>query len=110
MKRVLVKFSTLTNWNTGVVRSAGAADGETELRANRETRRIELSSRMRWISIQPSPIATVTKPRVTMGEKLDSGTMTGTQWKRCHENDETGSVRRVRCRAASEARLKQVVA
>ena len=33
VKRVCVKFSTLTNWSTAVVRSAGAADGETELRA-----------------------------------------------------------------------------
>ena len=73
MKRVLVKFSTLTNWNTGVVRSAEAAGGETESSAKRETRRIELSSRMRWIHIQPSSIGTVTKPRVTMGEKLNSG-------------------------------------
>ena len=36
VKRVLVKFSTLTNWNAGVVRSVGAADGKTELRAERE--------------------------------------------------------------------------
>ena len=56
VKRVLVKFPMLTCWNTGVVRSAGAADGETELRAERETRGIELSSRMRWVSIQPSSI------------------------------------------------------
>ena len=67
MKRVHVKFSTLTNWNTGVVRSAGAADDETELRATRENRRIELSRRMRSLPIQPSSIGTVTKPRVTMG-------------------------------------------
>ena len=49
VKRVLVKFSTSTNWNTGVVRAAGAADGETELRAKRDTRRIELSNLMRWV-------------------------------------------------------------
>ena len=61
MKRVLVKFSTLTNWNTRVVRSAGAADGETELRAERETRGIELSSRMRWVPIQSSSIGTAKK-------------------------------------------------
>ena len=70
-----MKFSTLTDWNTGVVRSAGAADGETELRAKRETRRIELGNRMRWVSIQPSSIETVTKPRVTMVKTLNSGTM-----------------------------------
>ena len=70
-----MKFSTLTNWNIKVVRSAGAADGETELRAKRETRRIELRSRMRWIPIQPSSIEAVTKPRVTMGKKLNSGMM-----------------------------------
>ena len=46
VERVLVKFSTFTNWNTGVVRSA---DDETELRAKRETRRVELSGRMRWV-------------------------------------------------------------
>ena len=54
-----------------VARSAGAADGENELRAKRETRRIELGSPMRWVPIQPSSIGTVTKPRVTMGEKLN---------------------------------------
>ena len=46
VKRVLVMFATLTNRHTRVVRSAGAADGETDLRAKRETRRNELSSRM----------------------------------------------------------------
>ena len=45
-----------------------------------------------------------------MDKKLNSGTMAVTESKRCHENDETASVRRVRCRVASEARLKQVVA
>ena len=34
--------------------------------APKETRRVELSSRMRWIPIQSSSIETVTKPRVTM--------------------------------------------
>ena len=62
------------------------------------------------VSIQPSSIETVTKPRVTMEKRLNSGMMAVTQWKRGHENDETASVRRVRCRVASEARLKQVVA
>ena len=33
-----------------------------------------------------------------------------TQSERCHENDETASVRRARCRVANEASLKQVVA
>ena len=42
--------------------------------------------------------------------KPNSGTIVVTQWKRCHENDETASVRRVRCRVVNEARLKQVVA
>ena len=46
-----------------VAKSVGAADGENELR--------ELSSRMRWAPIQPSSIETVTKPRVTMREKLN---------------------------------------
>ena len=87
-----------------------AADGETELRAKRETRRIELSGRMRWVPIQPSSIETVTKPRVTVEKELNSGTMAVTQWKRCHENKKTASVLRVRCRVASEARLKQVLA
>ena len=54
-----------------VARSAGEADGENELRAERETRRIEPRSRMRWVPIQPSSIGTVTKPRVTMEEKLN---------------------------------------
>ena len=35
--------------------------------------------------------------------------MVVTQW-RCHENDETASVRRVRCRVVNEASVKQVVA
>ena len=55
LKRVLVKCSSLTIWNTGVVRSAGAADGESELR------RIEFSSRTRWVPILPLSIGTVTK-------------------------------------------------
>ena len=109
VKRVLVKFLALTNWNTGVVRSAGAADGETELRAERETRGIELSCRMRWVSILPSSIGTVTKPRVTMGEKLNSGTTVVTQL-RCHGNSETARVHGVRCRVVNEASLKHVVA
>ena len=36
--------------------------------------------------------------------------MAVTQSKRCHENDEAASVRRVWCRVGSEASLKQVVA
>ena len=75
VKKVLVLFSTFTTWITGVGRSAGAADGETESRAERETRGVELSSRIRWVPIQPSSIGTVTQLR-------------------CHENDETASVRR----------------
>ena len=71
VKRVLVKFSTLTDWNTRVIRSAGAADGETELRAEGETRGIELSSRMRWVPMEPSSIRIVIKPRVTMEETLN---------------------------------------
>ena len=46
VKRVRVMFATLTKRHTRVVRSAGAADGETDVRAKRETRRNELSSRM----------------------------------------------------------------
>ena len=38
VKRVLVKFSDAHDWNTRVVRSAAPADGETESRAERETR------------------------------------------------------------------------
>ena len=49
-----------------------AADGENELRAKRETHRVELSSWMRWVPIQPSSIGTVTEPRVTMGERFNS--------------------------------------
>ena len=64
---------------------------------------------MRWVPIQPSSIETVTEPRVTMGE-AQCGLMVVTQWKGCHENDETASVRRVRCRVANEASLKRVVA
>ena len=75
-----------------------------------KTRGIELSSRMRWVPIQPSSIGTVTKPRVTMGEKRNSGTMAVTQWKRCHENDETATIPRLRCKFLNEASLKQVVA
>ena len=42
--RVLVKFSTLTKWNTRV----GQLMVEHGLRTKRETRRIEGSCRMRW--------------------------------------------------------------
>ena len=99
MQRVHVKFSKLTNWNTGVVRSAGAADGETELRAERETRGIELSSRMRWFPIQES----------RWGEKLNSGTTVVKQL-RCHGNSETARVHGVSCRVVNEVTLKQVLA
>ena len=109
MKRVLVKFSTFTNWNAGVVRSAGAADGKTELRAERENSAIR-AQQSDAVAIQPSSIETVTKPRDTMGESLNSGMIVVTQSKRCHENDETASVRWVRCRVANEASLKQIVA
>ena len=60
---------------------------------------------MRWVTIQPFAIETVTEPRVTM-EAAQCGLMVVTQWKGCHENDETASVRRVRCRVAHEANLK----
>ena len=46
-----------------------------------------------------------------MGKKLNSATMMAvTQSKRCHENDETESVRRVRCRVVNEGSSKQIVA
>ena len=64
---------------------------------------------MRWAPIQPSSNGTLTKPRVTMGEKLQCGTTVVTQL-RCHGNEETASVRRVRCRVVSEASLKLAVA
>ena len=83
--------------------------GETDLRSERGTRRIELSRRMRWVPIQASSTGTVTEPRVTMEEKLNSSTTVVRQL-RCHENDETASFRRVRCRVVNEASLKQVVA
>ena len=59
-------------------------------------------------------LSTVAKPRVTMKEKLNGGLMVVTQWTRCHGNDETARVHRLkcsgRCRVASEASLSQVVA
>ena len=79
------------------------------MRTGRETRGI-VHSRMRWVTIQPSSIGTVTKPPVTMEEKLNKSLMVVTQWKGCHENDETASVRRMRCRVVNQASLKQVVA
>ena len=69
---------------------------------------------MRRVSFQPSSIGIVTKPRVTMKEKLNGGMMVVTQWTRCHGNDETARVHRLkcsaRCRVAFEASLSQVVA
>ena len=69
---------------------------------------------MRRVSLQPSSIGIVTKPRVTMKEKLNGGMTVVTQWTRCHGNDETARVRRSRCsvvcRVAFEASLRQVVA
>ena len=47
---------------------------------------------MRWVPIQPSAIETVTLRRVTM-EKAQCGMMVVTQWKGCHENDETARTR-----------------
>ena len=62
---------------------------------------------MRWVSLQPSSIGIVTKPRVTTKEKLDSGMMVVTRWTKCHGNDETARVRQskcsVMCRVAFEA-------
>ena len=51
----------------------------------------------------------VIKPRVTMEEKLNVVMMAVAQSKRCHESDETASVRRVWCRVAIAASLKHVV-
>ena len=45
------------------------------VRTGRETRGIEHRSRMRRVSLQPFSIGVVTKPRVTMKEKLNSGMM-----------------------------------
>ena len=80
MKRVLVKLSTLTKWNTGAVKSAGAADGEMEMNqqsckraARRKEKLVELSTRA---GCGGSPfgrlrIEIVIKLRVTMREKLN---------------------------------------
>ena len=63
---------------------------------------------MLCVPIHSSSVGIVTKPRVTMGE-AQCDLMEVTQWKECHENDETASVRRMRCRFMSETSLKQVV-
>ena len=65
---------------------------------------------MRWVPIQPSSIGNRDKASRHDGEEAQCGLMMVTQWKRCHDNDETASVRRVSCRDANEASLKQVVA
>ena len=49
------------------------------------------------VSFQPSSIGIVTKPRVTMKEKRNSGLVVVSQSKRCHENDDIARVHRVRC-------------
>ena len=54
-----------------VERSAGAAAQLYTSCVGRETRGIEHNSRMRRISLQPSSIGIVVKPRVTMREKLN---------------------------------------
>ena len=58
MKRVRVKFFNAHELEYQSCK-IGAADGETELRAKRKTRRIELSSRRRSVTIQPSSVGTV---------------------------------------------------
>ena len=69
---------------------------------------------MRWDPIQPSSIGNRDKASSHDGEEAQSGPMMVTMWKRCHENDEIASVRRVRCsvrrRVVNEASLMQVVA
>ena len=64
---------------------------------------------MMWVSFHPSSIGIVTKPRVTMKDKRNSGLVVVSQSTRCHENDEIARVHRVRCsgrcRFAIEASL-----
>ena len=67
------------------------------MRTGRDTRGIEHKSRMRWVSLQPSSIGIVTKPRVTTKEKLNSGMTVVVRWTKCHGNDETARVRQPRC-------------
>ena len=104
VRRVLVKLSDAHDWNTELNQQSCTRVAH----AGRETRGME-HSRMRWVTIQPSSIGTVTRPRVTM-VKAQCGLMVVTQWKGCRENDETASVCQVRCRVANEASLKRVVA
>ena len=114
-------FLTIPKWNTEDVRSAGAAGGQTEWKqqscirvVRRETRGIEISSRTRWVPIQASSIGNRDKASSHDGREAQCGLMMVTQRKRCHENDDSASVRRVRCsvrcRVVHEASLKQVVA
>ena len=77
VKRVLVKSSNAHDWNTELNQQSCCRVAY----ARRETRGIE-HSRMRRVPIQPSSIGVVTKPRVTMKEKLNSGLMVVTQWTR----------------------------
>ena len=51
-------------------RQNGNSTAVYELRAGGETRGIEHNSRMRRISLRPSSTGIVTKPPVTMREKL----------------------------------------
>ena len=51
-------------------RQSGNSNTAYELRAGRETRGLARDGRMRRISLRPSSIRIVIKPRVTMKEKL----------------------------------------
>ena len=64
VEKVLVKFSDAHEWNTKWNQQSWIR----VVRTGRETRGIEHRSRMRWVSLQPSSIGIVMKPRVTMGE------------------------------------------
>ena len=48
----------------------------------------------------------MTEPQVTMREKLHSGLMESTLWRRCHGDDETARVHRVRCRVVFGGKFK----
>ena len=52
---------------------------------------------MRWVPILPSSIGNRDKASSHVGREAQCGLMMVKQWKRCHEKDETASVRRVRC-------------
>ena len=100
LKKVFVKFS-----DDPECRSQDS-EASFELCTGRETRGIELCSRMWWVPIQPSSIGNLDKASSHGGGEAQCGLMMVTQWKRCRER----SLDEVQCRVVNEASLKQVVA